>query len=49
VLQSRITLAEFIEDDWWPRHAIPNLADDTRRRYREIWARTCSTVSAAMC
>lgn len=36
VLQSRITLAEFIEEDWWPRHAIPNLAPDTRRRYLEI-------------
>lgn len=36
VLQSRRTLAEFIEDDWWPRYAIPVLAEDTRRRYLEI-------------
>jgi hypothetical protein len=37
VLQSRMTLAEFVEEDWWPRYAIPNLADDTRRRYLELW------------
>ncbi len=37
VLQSRMTLAEFVEEDWWPRYAIPNLAEDTRRRYLEIW------------
>ncbi len=37
VLQSRITLAEFVEQDWWPRYAMPALADDTRRRYLEIW------------
>jgi integrase len=35
--RSRITLAEFMDEDWWPRHAIPNLAEDTRRRYLEIW------------
>lgn len=37
VLQSRITLAEFIEAEWWPRYAIPNLDPDTRRRYLEVW------------
>jgi integrase len=37
VLVSRITLAEFVETDWWPRYAIPNLAPDTRRRYLEVW------------
>src|SRR5689334_5410049 len=37
VIQYRQTLAEFIEQDWWPRYAIPNLAPDTRRRYLEIW------------
>jgi hypothetical protein len=21
----------------WPRYAIPNLAEDTRRRYLEVW------------
>ncbi len=39
VMRSRITLAEFMADDWWPRYAIPNLADDTRRRYREVWGK----------
>ena len=24
VLQLRVTLAEFVAEDWWPRHAIPN-------------------------
>ncbi len=37
VLQSRITVSQFVLDDWWPRYAIPTLAPDTRRRYLEIW------------
>jgi integrase len=37
VMQSKMTLAEFVAEDWWPRYAIPNLADDTRRRYLEVW------------
>lgn len=37
VIQSRMTLAEFVETEWWPRYAIPNLAADTRRRYLEVW------------
>ena len=37
IIQSRQTLAEFVEQEWWPRHAIPNLAPDTRRRYLEVW------------
>jgi integrase len=37
VLQSKVTLAEFVEMEWWPRYAIPNLAPDTRRRYLEVW------------
>jgi hypothetical protein len=32
IIQSRKTLAEFVEEEWWPRYAIPNLAPDTRRR-----------------
>jgi integrase len=38
VIQSRQTLAEFMEEEWWPRYAIPNLASDTRRRYLEVWS-----------
>ncbi len=26
-----------MEEEWWPRYAIPNLAPDTRRRYLEVW------------
>jgi integrase len=37
VIKPKITLAEFVTEDWWPRHAIPNLAEDTRRRYLEVW------------
>ena len=37
VMRSRITLSEFMAEDWWPRYAIPNLAEDTRRRYLEVW------------
>jgi len=38
IIQSRQTLAEFVEEEWWPRYAIPNLAPDTRRRYLEVWS-----------
>ena len=37
IIQSRQTLAEFVEEEWWPRYAIPNLAPETRRRYLEVW------------
>jgi integrase len=37
VLQSRLTLAEFVSDEWWPRYAVPNLKPSTRRRYLEVW------------
>jgi integrase len=37
IIQSRQTLAEFVEEEWWPRYAVPNLAPDTRRRYLEVW------------
>lgn len=37
VLQSRVTLAQFVQDEWWPRYAVPNLKPSTRRRYLEVW------------
>jgi len=37
VIQSRLTLAEFVRDEWWPRYAVPNLKPSTRRRYLEVW------------
>lgn len=37
VIMSRITVAEFMEQEWWPRYAIPNLKESTRRRYLEVW------------
>jgi Phage integrase, N-terminal SAM-like domain len=37
VLQSRMTLAEFVREEWWPRYAVPNLKPSTRRRYLEVW------------
>ncbi len=39
LIQSRQSLAEFVEREWWPRYAIPNLAADTRRRYLELWGK----------
>jgi integrase len=39
VMQSRLTLAEFVESDWWPRYALPSLKDSTRRRYLQTWGR----------
>ena len=36
VLQSRMTLAQFIEEEWWPKYAMPNLKPSTRRRYLEV-------------
>ena len=35
IIQSRQTLAEFVEEEWWPRYAIPNLAPDGRADPRE--------------
>lgn len=37
VIQSRMSLAEFVGEEWWPRYAIPNLKPSTRRRYLEVW------------
>jgi hypothetical protein len=37
VIQSRITLAEFVREEWWPRYAVPNLKLSTQRRYLEVW------------
>ncbi len=45
IIQSRQTLAEFVEEEWWPRYAIPNLAPD-RPRYLEVWGGTCCRASA---
>jgi integrase len=45
VIDSKMTLVEFFEGDYWPRYAIPSLAEDTRRRYMEIWgAHLCDRV-----
>jgi integrase len=32
-----MTLAEFVREEWWPRHAVPNLKPSTQRRYLEVW------------
>jgi integrase len=37
VMVSRMTLAEFMQDEWWPRYAVPNLKASTQRRYLEVW------------
>jgi len=37
VIQSRMTLAEFVSEEWWPRYAVPNLKPSTQRRYLEVW------------
>lgn len=37
VMVSRMTLAEFMRDEWWPRYAVPNLKASTRRPYLEVW------------
>ena len=37
VMQSRMTLTEFVREEWWPRYAIPNLKPSTQRRYLEVW------------
>lgn len=39
VILSRVTLAEFVRDEWWPRYAIPNLKPSTQARYLEDWGR----------
>lgn len=40
VIQSRMTLAEFVREEWWPRYAVPNLKPSTQRRYLEVWGTT---------
>ena len=37
VIQSHMTLAEFVDTEWWPRYAVPNLKPSTKRRYLEVW------------
>ena len=37
VMRSTMTLNQFVDEEWWPRYAIPNLKPSTKRRYLEIW------------
>jgi integrase len=37
VIMSKVTLAEFMQEEYWPRYAIPNLAEATQNRYLEAW------------
>ena len=37
IIQSRMTLNEFMRNEWWPRYAMPNLKKSTLRRYIEVW------------
>ncbi|HTZ86297.1 MAG TPA: hypothetical protein VMB05_06490 [Solirubrobacteraceae bacterium] len=37
VIESRVTLGEFVRDEWWPLYAVSNLKESTRRRYLEVW------------
>jgi integrase len=37
VIQSRMTLVDFVREEWWPRYAVPNLKPSTQRRYLEVW------------
>ena len=39
VIDSKLTLIEFFEHEWWPRYAMHSLGEDTRRRYLEIWGK----------
>ena len=37
IMQSKLTVAEFVREDWWPRYVIVNLKSSTQERYLEIW------------
>lgn len=39
VLQSRMTLTDFVRDEWWPKYVVPNLEESTRDVYAQIWAK----------
>jgi integrase len=39
VVQSRMTLTDFVVDEWWPKYAIPNLDQSTREVYAQIWGK----------
>ncbi|MGH8163603.1 MAG: tyrosine-type recombinase/integrase, partial [Rhodanobacteraceae bacterium] len=38
-MQSRMTVTDFVVDEWWPKYAIPNLDQSTREVYAQIWAK----------
>lgn len=37
VIQTEMTLGEFVRNDWLPFYAEPNLDEETLRRYKEVW------------
>jgi integrase len=37
--RGKITLAAFVEDSYWPLHAVPNLRDATRAVYWQTWVK----------
>ena len=39
VVQSRMTLTDFVLEEWWPKYAVPNLEQSTRDVYAQIWAK----------
>jgi len=39
VVQSRMTLTDFVVEEWWPKYVVPNLEESTREVYGQIWAK----------
>lgn len=39
VMQSRMTLTEFVREEWWPTYVVPNLRPSTRYVYAQIYAK----------
>jgi integrase len=39
VIQSHVTLTDFVRKEWWPTYAVPNLKPRTRAVYAQVYAK----------
>ncbi len=39
VIKRRVTLTDFVREEWWPSYAVPNLEPRTRAVYAQIYAK----------
>ena len=39
VIQAKMTLAQFVVDEYWPNYAMRNLTSGTRQNYLDVWGK----------